>query len=151
MARVTTLENLNCVNGIINICCHPVSLTRMGHSDARGEKSHQPDVDGESQQEDYSRRGSQASLDLCTYSQDSSVTVSTPSYNTFSLIHPCLSPISGLFTATRTRGVRGAQTGDGGLPKEVQCPPETQGSHPNDHVGDTQLLKYEVTRVSLCF
>lgn len=44
-----------------------VPVAGMGHSHAGGEESHQPNVNGESQQEDYGRRGSEAPLDLCTY------------------------------------------------------------------------------------
>lgn len=59
--------------------------------------------------------------------------------------------VSSLFstTATRACGIGGAQTGDSRLPEEVQCPPETEGSHPDDHVGDTQFLKYD-SALSLC-
>ena len=44
-----------------------VPVPGMGHGDARGEESHQPNVNGEPEQEDYSQRSAEAPLDLCTY------------------------------------------------------------------------------------
>lgn len=61
----------------------------------------------------------------------------------------CVSSLLLSTTATRACGIGGAQTGDSRLPEEVQCPPETEGSHPDDHVGDTQFLKYD-SALSLC-
>lgn len=44
-----------------------VPVARMGHGYAGGEESHQPNVNGESEQKDYGQRSFEASLDLCTY------------------------------------------------------------------------------------
>lgn len=48
--------------------CFTVSLSRMGHSDARGQESDQSDVNDQPCQKDHCRPGTQASLGLRKWS-----------------------------------------------------------------------------------
>ena len=46
-----------------------------------------------------------------------------------------------VISATRARGVRGAQARDCGLPEEVQRAAQAQGRHPHHHASLQEFLK----------
>lgn len=95
----------------------------MGHSDSRGQRPDQQDADHQPRQEGDRHGRTQTSLDLRRCPKHT---------HTHSLTQIFLSTRSNngrefTFTATFHRGVHDAQTGDCGVPEEIQRQKETQG------------------------
>lgn len=134
-----------------------VPFPRVGHSHSRGQKPDQPDAHHQSSQEDHSSRGPQASMGLrkCLLLETARQTAVsthlvillqlrkelktnktnmnnwlTSFFNVFCPPRPkppSICPLPCLLSATVHSGVYDAQTGDRGVPEEIQCQEETQG------------------------
>lgn len=111
----------------------PVPLPWVGHSHPRGQKPDQPDADHQPSQEDHCSGGPQAPMGLrkCPHPpclrQTSRQDVKWKTENLNSCRPSVFILLLFLLTATIHSGIYDAQTGDRGVPEEIQCEEETQG------------------------
>lgn len=125
----------------------PVPFPRVGHSHPRGQKPDQPDADHQPSQKDHRSGGPQAPMGLrkCPHVETDKQTVVIVHHILLTLLHAqkgqqntktldnffffffLLFLFFFLSPATIHSGVYDAQTGDRGVPEEIQCQEETQG------------------------
>ena len=128
----------------------------MGHSDAGGEEPHQPDADREPGQANHGRRGPQAPMDLRKLPLDGAHFFSNFKIQISRQARIIFFFFSNIFfrycrhLATRTCGFGGAQTGDGGLPQEVQRPAQVKSMPAPSMLRLCYLIRHFCSRISGC-
>lgn len=100
-----------------------VPLPWVGHSNSGGQRPDQQDADHQSCQEGDRHRRTQTSLDLRRCPKHTH----THTFTQIFLSTLSNSGCESTFTATFHRGIHDAQTGDCGVPEEIQRQKETQG------------------------